>query len=171
MLSPMFFRVPARLALAVPLTVVAVLAGACSSSPAKSSTQTTRTLPKSISHDTSPPPTTAPPRATTPIEVAGVVAEISGSSAVIQFTSPAVTSNLATTGPAFSNSGKTFDVTITGVTYNGGTVTASGPPTNRISRIVVTHASSGVAVTISLIQAASNDHVTIGQNQVTIAFS
>ena len=82
-----------------------------------------------------------------------------------------MSSTLSTTGPAFSDNGKTFSLTITGVSYGGGAVATTGPPTNRVARVVVTHVSNGVLVTVSLNQTSSNDHITVGRNQITIALS
>lgn len=172
-------RVCPRLLLVSVLAGLVVLASACSSSPAKSSAKspnsskstTPRTLPKSITHETSPPATTAPPRSAPPILPAGVVAELASSSATIQFTAAAITSALSTSAPGFTHGGKTFTVTITGVSYSGGAVSATGPPTYNVDSVVVTHASNGVLVTMTLNKAASTYHFSVGKNQVTIDLS
>jgi len=96
---------------------------------------------------------------------------ISGSTATIQFTTPAVTGTLTPTGGAFQSGGKQFTFTITGVTYTGGAVTTVGPPTNRISQVIVTAASNGVNVVASLNQAASNYQFSVKGNQVSVTFS
>jgi hypothetical protein len=170
MIAPLLRRSLPVLALALAGT----LAAACSSSPSKhhSSTATTRTLPKSVTrHPHSPPPTTAPPRATTPIVVAGVEAEISSSSATISFQGPAVTGSVTPTDGSFSNGGKQFTFTITGVQYSGNTVTTDGPPTNRILAVVVNSASNGVTVQLTISPAASNHQFTVAGHTVTVSVS
>ena len=151
------------------------VASACSSpTHAKSShthTTTSKTLPKNLSHS-SPPPTTAPPRsAPPPIQASGVEAQISGSTATVQFTSNGVKGTITPSAPSFSDSGKDFTVSLTGVTYTGGVVTTAGPPTNRVAKVVVSSSSGGVTVQISLNQAASSYHFNVGNHQVTITFS
>jgi len=116
-------------------------------------------------------PTTAPNTALPPITVAGVEITISGSVATVKFTGPAVTGSLNETGPAFSNGGKGFGFSITGVTYKGGTVTAQGPPASTISQATVSSSSSGVAVTLTLSKAATSYKFSAGNNQVVVTLS
>jgi hypothetical protein len=57
------------------------------------------------------------------------------------------------------------------VTYTGGVVTTAGIPTALVSRVVVSSASGGVAVQVTLTKATSNYAFGIGHGQVGVSFS
>ena len=173
-------RLRAIVPLPAALVMAFVLAG-CSSGPTAASHGSTSstvghssrtTVPSKTKPATTSPPTTAPAGlATPPIEAAGVEVVISGSTAIIHFTSAAVTGSLATAAPTFTSGGSAFTFSVTGVTYTGGVVTTVGVPSALVSRVVVSSASGGVAVQVTLTKATSHYQFGIGHGQVGVSFS
>ena len=150
-----------------------VLAG-CSSAP--SATHLSRSTTTTLAKGKPPPLATTTSASTTtstapPTEVAASVdIQISGSSAIVAFSSSSLTGSLAPSPGTFSQGGRVFTFTVSGVQYTGSpsTQTATG---GLITEVQVSASSGGATVTVQLAASTSNAQFGIGRSQVGVTFS
>jgi hypothetical protein len=145
------------------LGLVVVLAG-CSSPTSRAGHPTTTTAPSSAGRSMTGPIVSATP----PLEVAPASIEISDASITIKFASRVVTGPLHATDPVFAHSHLRFTLSITGVTYTGRAVAASGSPGDLIGKVTVSGSGSGVTVHIGLHRAATDRRFTVAHDQVGV---
>jgi len=109
--------------------------------------------------------------ATPPFEVAQASVEISGSSVTIKFAGRVVTGQLRTTGAAFTDGHRRLAFSVTGVTYTGGEVSASGSADDLVSTVTVSRSTSGATIRIDLRRPGTNHHFTVAHHQVGVEIS
>jgi len=96
--------------------------------------------------------------------------QISGASAIVEFTSASLTGSLSPSAGVFSQGGTVFAFTVSGVAYSGAPVTTTATG-GLIVSVEVSAAPTGAAVSVKLSGPASHSQFAIGRSQVGVALS
>ena len=97
-----------------------------------------------------------------------VKVQISGASAIVDFTSASLTGSLSPSAGVFGQGGTVFTFTVGGVSYSGSPTTTTAT-SGLITSVEVSAAGTGATVTIKLSSPASRSQFAIGHTQVGVA--